>query len=112
MAHAFKTPLTSIKAATTSLLANQDQAEDSKAEPLKIADEEAERLLELINNAVEMARLDAADIDVQAEISDLGEIVRDVVASMRTAIDNRPLEVLFDPSAPGSPWIGAIRRSV
>lgn len=100
MAHEFKTPLTSIKAATTSLLANPDQPEESRAELLKIADEEAEHLKELIDNAFEMARLDAAHIDIQAEVSDLGEAVRDVVASMQTAVDGRPLEVLCDPQVP------------
>jgi two-component system sensor histidine kinase KdpD len=100
MAHEFKTPLTSIKAATTALLANPNQPEESKMELLKVADEEAEHLKDLIDNAFEMARLDAADIDIQAEASDLGEVVRDVVASMQTAIDGRTLEVLCDPRLP------------
>jgi two-component system sensor histidine kinase KdpD len=100
MAHEFKTPLTSIKAATTSLLANPNQPEESRTELLKVADEEAEHLKELIDNAVEMARLDAAHIDIQAETSDLGEAVRDVVASMQNAIDSRPLEVLCDSRLP------------
>ena len=39
MAHEFKTPLTSIKAATTSLIASPDQPPESRAELLKIADE-------------------------------------------------------------------------
>jgi two-component system sensor histidine kinase KdpD len=100
MAHEFKTPLTSIKAATTSLLASPDQPEESRTELLKIADEEAEHLKELIDNAVEMARLDAPHINIQAEASNLGEAVRDVVASMQTAIDGRPLDVLCDPQVP------------
>ena len=60
MAHEFKTPLTSIKAATTSLLAKPDQAVELKTQMLKIADEEADHLKELIDDAVEMARLEAA----------------------------------------------------
>jgi signal transduction histidine kinase len=67
---------------------------------LRIADEEAEHLQNLIDSALEMARLDAADIDMETEISDLGEIVRDVVASMEKAIDKRPLEVLYDANVP------------
>src|ERR1700748_2309768 len=62
MAHEFKTPLTSIRAATTSLLASPEQTPESRTELLKIADEEAEHLTELIDNAVEMARLDTAQI--------------------------------------------------
>jgi two-component system sensor histidine kinase KdpD len=100
MAHEFKTPLTSIKAATTALLSNPDQPADSREELLKIADEEAQRLKELIDNAIEVARLEAEEIGIQSEPSDLGELVRSVVASMQTAIDRRPLEVAGDPNIP------------
>src|SRR6202011_2334205 len=58
MAHEFKTPLTLIKAATTSLLANPNESTENRKEQLTIADDEAEHLRELIDNAVEMARLD------------------------------------------------------
>jgi two-component system, OmpR family, sensor histidine kinase KdpD len=51
MAHEFKTPLTLIKAATTSLLANPDVPTESRQEQLTIADEEAEHLRELIDGA-------------------------------------------------------------
>jgi signal transduction histidine kinase len=47
-----------------------------------------------------MARLDAADIDIQAESADLREVVREVVSSMKTAIDDRPVEMFTDSSAP------------
>jgi two-component system, OmpR family, sensor histidine kinase KdpD len=94
MAHEFKTPLTSIKAVTTSLLADPGQPAQTRTELLTIADEEAGHLKELIDNAVDMARLDIAHIDVVLEPSDLGEVVREVVASMTTKIDGRPLEVV------------------
>jgi two-component system sensor histidine kinase KdpD len=100
MAHDFKTPLTSIKAATTSLLANPDQAAERKTQMLKIADEEADHLRELIDDAIEMARLEAADIDIKAQPSDLGEIVRDVARSMKTMIDDRSIEVACPPKTP------------
>ena len=65
MAHEFKTPLTSVMAATSALLANPEQPAESKTELLKIADEEAKHLKELIDDAVEMGRLDTADIRLQ-----------------------------------------------
>lgn len=100
MAHEFKTPLTSIKAATTSLLSAPEQPEANKTELLKVADEEADHLKELIENALEMARLDAAHIDVQTEVSSLEEAIRDVVATMQTAIDSRPIQIVSDPRMP------------
>lgn len=103
MAHEFKTPLTSIMAATTSLLANPDQPAKSKAELVKIADEEAKHLNQLIEDAVEMGRLDTADIQLHTESSNVGELVREVVASMENVIDGRPLNVICDEHPPAAP---------
>jgi two-component system sensor histidine kinase KdpD len=103
MAHEFKTPLTSIMAATTSLLANPDQPAKSKAELVKIADEEARHLNQLIEDAVEMGRLDTADIQLHTEPSNVGELVREVVASMHNVIDGRPLNVVCDEQPPAAP---------
>jgi two-component system sensor histidine kinase KdpD len=96
MAHEFKTPLTSIKAATTSLLDNPDQPPESRKELLKIADEEADHLQTLIDDTVEMARLDTAHIKIQPERSMMGAVVREVVDSMQTEIDQRPVEIAAD----------------
>ena len=96
MAHEFKTPLTSVMAATTSLLADPDQPAESRMELLKIADEEANHLKDLIDDAVEMGRLDTSAIRVQTEPSNVGAIVREVVASMGNEIDGRPVNVVCD----------------
>lgn len=96
MAHEFKTPLTSIMAATTSLLSSPEQPLLQRMELLRIADEEAEHLRDLIDDAIEMARLDTANVEVHLQPSNLGGIVRDVVASMEKEIDGRPLEVTCD----------------
>jgi two-component system, OmpR family, sensor histidine kinase KdpD len=103
MAHEFKTPLTSVMAATTSLLANPDQPAESKALLVKIADEEAKHLNELIDDAVEMGRLDTANIRVHTEPSDIGEIVHEVVGSMHNEIDGRPLDIITDEHPPAAP---------
>ena len=107
MAHEFKTPLTSIKGATTSLLADPNQPTETRTELLNIADEEADRLKDLIDDAVEMARVDTANIDVHLELSNLEDIVREVVASMKTEIEDRKLELICDGHLPA---IGADRR--
>jgi two-component system sensor histidine kinase KdpD len=93
MAHEFKTPLTSVMAATSALLHDPEQPSSSRLELLKIADEEAHRLKELIDDTVEMGRLDTTDIRVQAELTDIGDLVREVVDSMRVGIEDRPVQV-------------------
>ncbi|HVX66871.1 MAG TPA: ATP-binding protein [Bryobacteraceae bacterium] len=96
MAHEFKTPLTSIKAATTSLRANPEQPPAIRAELVEIADEETRHLQTLIEDAVEMARLDTAQIEIQPVVSDLCAAVREEVASMRAAADGRPIHLTGD----------------
>jgi two-component system sensor histidine kinase KdpD len=96
MAHEFKTPLTSVIAATTALRDSPEQALASRVELVKIADEEAHHLKDLIDDTVEMGRLDTADISVHAELTDMGDIVREVVASMRSDIDHRSVNVICD----------------
>ena len=101
MAHELKTPLTSIMAATTSLLANTGQNPESAAELLKIANAEAERLKELIDDSVEMARLDTSQISIDPEMVDAEELVRDALASLHTKFDDRPLAILSEEGVPG-----------
>ena len=103
MAHEFKTPLTSIRAATTSLVASPDQPRDSRLELLKIAGEEAERLKDLIDNSVEMARLDTAHIQVHLELSNVEEMVRAALASLAGEIDDRHVEVVSNGPLPTAP---------
>lgn len=100
MAHEFKTPLTAIKAATTSLLESPDQPIPTRTELLQIADEEAEHLQELIDDSIEMARLDTGHIDLHLELGHLIEVVREVVGSMRTQIEDRPVEVVCERHLP------------
>ncbi len=72
-------------AATSSLLANPDQSRESQHELLEIADQEARRLRELIDDTVEVGRLDSAKIEVDAEPANVADIVREVIAAMRNA---------------------------
>ena len=62
---------------------------------------------DLIDDAVEMARVDTANIDVHLELSNLEEIVREVIATMKTEIEDRKLELTCDGQLPA---IGADRR--
>lgn len=101
MAHEFKTPLTSVMAATTSLQSDLDQPRETRAELIRIADEETKHLKELIDDAVEMGRLVSSNIEIQIESSNVGQIVRDLVASMQPGLDGRIVSVVSEdaPSA-------------
>lgn len=96
MAHEFKTPLTSIRAATSSLLAEPEQPVATRTELMRVADEEAEHLRTLIDDAVEMARLDVTNIEVQLMPFKVERIVREVIDAMQKEIDDRPIQVVTE----------------
>jgi two-component system, OmpR family, sensor histidine kinase KdpD len=100
MAHEFKTPITSIKAATTALLADLEQPAENRMEMLKIADEEAEHLTKLIDDTVAMARLDKTHIEVNPEVSDILEVIADVVASMKVESHGHSVTISYDENIP------------
>jgi two-component system sensor histidine kinase KdpD len=104
MAHEFKTPLTSIKAATTMLLASPGLSLENRTEMLKVADEEAERLRNLIDNSVEMARLDTTQINLNSELSDVSAVIEEVVSSLRTELEARPVQIDCDRRIPEIPF--------
>jgi two-component system, OmpR family, sensor histidine kinase KdpD len=92
MAHEFKTPLTSIKAVTTSLLSNPGQNPESRGEMLQIADEETDRLINLMDDAIEMGRLDTGKVRVEPELLDIRELFRKLIENSRTGIEDRSIE--------------------
>jgi two-component system sensor histidine kinase KdpD len=61
--HELRTPLTSIKGAATALLSKK-VSEDQTFELLTIIDEESDRLNRLVSEAVEMAQLDAQQVQM------------------------------------------------
>ena len=74
--HELRTPLTSIKGAAKTLLSGNISAEDN-LELLTIIDEESDRLNRLVGEAVEMAQLDAQQVQMH-----FGKVnLRDLIAA-------------------------------
>jgi two-component system sensor histidine kinase KdpD len=62
VAHEFKTPLTSIKAAATGLRALEQSMQPDQKELAAIIEEETDRLSQLVTEAVKMAEIDAGKV--------------------------------------------------
>ncbi len=67
VAHELRTPLTSIKASVTTLLAKTDLADAQRRELLTVIEEESDRLNHLVEEASEMARMDAGTVELSLE---------------------------------------------
>jgi two-component system, OmpR family, sensor histidine kinase KdpD len=75
LAHDFKTPLTSIKAAATSLLEDLEFNKRQRGELLVVIDEECDRITRVISQAIEMAQLDAGAVKLQPSAHFVSELV-------------------------------------
>jgi two-component system sensor histidine kinase KdpD len=86
LAHEFKTPLTSMKAASSDLLASSAIAGRDK-ELVTIIDEDLDRFQALVTDAVHMLRIDAGDFSINVERHPLGAIVAGTLAQSASLLD-------------------------
>jgi two-component system sensor histidine kinase KdpD len=82
MAHNFKTPLTSIKAASSSLLQSGLISSPRERELIVVIDEEADRLNQLIRESLDLAKLEARRANPMSEECVIPEIIDRVAARM------------------------------
>ncbi len=94
VSHELRTPLGFIKGYTTTLLRN-DAEWDSAArlEFLKIIDEEADRLRELIDNLLDSSRLQSGTLSMTLEPVRLSTLLRDTVSRGQALYPGMPLRI-------------------
>ncbi|MGB2589736.1 MAG: DUF4118 domain-containing protein [Candidatus Acidiferrum sp.] len=100
IAHDFRTPLTSIKAATTSLLAAESQDPAQKSELLTIINEECDRLNRLVEEAAEMSRLEAGEFELNLAATKIEDILQAALGQCSTALAGRNVELKVSPNLP------------
>ncbi|MGD1071772.1 MAG: ATP-binding protein [Bryobacteraceae bacterium] len=80
LAHNFRTPLTSIKAAASMLRGSQEISTAHGRELVTVIDEEADRLDQLIRESLDLARIEAHQANPRLEPCSLSEIAAIVMA--------------------------------
>jgi two-component system, OmpR family, sensor histidine kinase KdpD len=93
VAHALRTPLTSIKASVTNLISNPGLGEAQKKELLTIINEESDRLNRLVGEAAEMARLDAGEVELKVEPQPIEHAITSALERCRGSLGNRVVNV-------------------
>jgi signal transduction histidine kinase len=94
VSHELRTPLGSIKGYATTLLTHGNRLKrDEQREFLHIIDSEADRLRELIENLLDMSRLEAGVLRIDREPTRMGEIARDLVRKVQLAAPNHTFEL-------------------
>lgn len=92
LAHEFKTPLTPIKAAVTSMLSDVDVS-PTHQELLRIVDEEADRLNSMLTEAIQMSRIEAGQLQLRRSPQSLDKIFRAQLAKLGEGLEGRAVDV-------------------
>ena len=91
--HEFRTPLTSIKASVTSLLAPYRLDEGQRTEFLTVINEETDRLNRLVGEAAEMASLDAGMFKLEKHPQAMHGVIEAALEQLNATLQTHPVEV-------------------
>ena len=91
--HELRTPLTSIRAFTQILFENPDVDLAQRTKFLGIINKETERLTRLINQVLDLAKIESGKAEWQASLLDLGEVIGDTVTGMSRVFEERGIQV-------------------
>jgi signal transduction histidine kinase len=101
VSHELRTPLASIKGfATTLLRRDVEWDEESRREFLSIIDEESDRLSELIGNLLDMSRIEAGELPVEPEPTNLRPVFDETATEFQIMTSRHNIEVDAPPELP------------
>lgn len=97
VSHELRAPLSTIKACTELLLQGADgDNQDLRREWLSVIDRETDHLTALINDFLNLSRLESGHFELNKVPLHLGEVIADVVDSLRVQAQRRNIEIQLD----------------
>ena len=98
--HEFRTPLTSIKAAASTLASGVQLDEDGRRDLIAVVEEEADRLNRLVGEAAEMAQLDAQKVQLEFESREIRDPINAALRELEVTLRDRQVAVTIAPELP------------
>src|SRR5206468_8452053 len=97
LAHEFKTPLTSIKAAASSIL---DEGGSAQTELRTVIEEEADRLDSLVTDTIRMARIEAGELELQIRPHAVRDLITTTLEKLKILVEDREIKIQLSPELP------------
>ena len=96
VSHELRTPLTSIKGISELLLQEDDVGEDDRIRFLSIIDEESSRLTNLINDFLDISKIDSGVVVWDDQPTDIGELIKLSIESLRITAEQKDISLDVD----------------
>ncbi|HLZ57967.1 MAG TPA: ATP-binding protein [Ktedonosporobacter sp.] len=101
VSHDLRTPLSSIKAAASSLLQEDVQWDDEERRSFATAIErEADRLNRLVGNLLDMSRIEGGALKPEKELYPVDELIHDVLGHMQFVLQGREIKTAIPDDLP------------
>ena len=99
VAHEFKTPLTSISAATSTILTSPSITPDQRQELLTIIGQETDRLSRLMKEAFHLARIESGKLHLSRSRHTIPELIAEAVKET-PSLNGKPVDTQYSPNLP------------
>jgi PAS domain S-box-containing protein len=101
VSHELRTPLGLIKVFCTTLLSEDVEfGRETQLECLRTIDEEADKLEEIVDNLLDLSRMESDRLRLDKRFTDVGQLVREVIEAVKLEIDvtnlNSPFSIVHD----------------
>ncbi|MBF0408182.1 MAG: response regulator [Candidatus Riflebacteria bacterium] len=97
MSHEIRTPLNAVLGFAQIILHDQSLSPENRHN-IETINRSGEHLLTLINNILEMAKIESGHVSINKEPSDLSELLQDIVEMFRPATETKKIWLRFEPS--------------
>jgi two-component system sensor histidine kinase KdpD len=98
--HNLRTPITSIKASTTTLLSEGSMADAGRRELLTVANEEADRLDLLVEDLIRLARIEAGDLGLQVAWCNVEDVIATALKRIYRLLRGQRVAIEIPPDLP------------
>lgn len=100
LSHDLRTPLASLVGLAESLAMSQPRLSPAQLESATTLAAQSRRLASLVENLMEMARIEAGDATLRRKWHPIDEVIGSAIASARASLEGRPVTVEVAPDAP------------
>ena len=98
VSHELRTPLTTIKTLTR-VLQRREMTDEERAEYLADIASECDREIDLVLNLLDLSRIKASGVQIEAKRTDAGEVVRACAKLVRAAAEQRNQKIVVEIAA-------------
>lgn len=96
VSHELKTPLSSIKVLSDSILLQEDTPIEMYKEFLQDINSEIDRMTEIVNNLLALVKLDYREAGLNIEETDLSKLLEDIIKRLSPLAEQKEISLLLD----------------